>query len=282
MIVDFHTHIFPPRVRENRRRYAEGDAAFAELYASPKAKMATAEELIASMDADGVDVSVVLSPGGSPALCREINDYILESAARYPKRLVAFTSFPTTSPAEAVAEIVRTANGGAAGIGEIRPENFTAAFRDPPAMRELAAAVAENGLILLLHASEPVGHSYSGKGTMTPGKLLPFIAGFPETTIVCAHWGGGLPFYGMMPEVAEALRNVYFDSAASPFLYGPDVYGIVAGLVGAGRVHFGSDHPLLGQKRALDDARAGNLNEDDLALVLGGNAARLLGLAEAD
>jgi predicted TIM-barrel fold metal-dependent hydrolase len=94
MIVDFHTHIFPPRVRENRWRYAQDDAAFAELYSSPKAKMATAEDLIASMDADGVDLCVVLCPGGDAALCREINDYILESAARYPKRLVAFTGFP--------------------------------------------------------------------------------------------------------------------------------------------------------------------------------------------
>ena len=49
---------------------------------------------------------------------------------------------------------------------------------------------------------------------------------------MCAHWGGGLPFYALMPEVEDSLSNVYFDSAASPFLYDASVFPTVAGLVG--------------------------------------------------
>lgn len=283
MIVDFHVHICPPRVKLERESYLRRDAVFATLYASPKAKLLTAEELIENMDRDGVAVSVVQGGGwDSHELCVEFNDYILESVARYPKRLVGFTTFQTESIEAATAEIERCARGGAAGIGELRPQSLSFAHEDPGAVQALATAISENGLHLLVHASEPVGHAYPGKGTMTPEKLLSFIAHFPGTTVICAHWGGGLPFYALMPEVAKVLENVYFDTAASPFLYKPAVYRAVAGLVGPERVLFGSDHPLLEQKRALDDAAGAGLSEDELALVLGGNACRLLGLPDVE
>ena len=38
-IVDFHTHLFPPEVRENREKYFAGEPAFELLYTSPKSKM---------------------------------------------------------------------------------------------------------------------------------------------------------------------------------------------------------------------------------------------------
>jgi len=283
MVVDFHAHICPPRVKREREPYLQRDAGFAALYSSPKAKLATAEELIDSMDRDGVAVSVVQSGGwSSHELCIEFNDYILESVARYPKRLMGFTTFQTDSIEAAVTEIERCARGGAVGIGELRPESLSISLSDAGAMATLAAAIAGNGLRLLVHASEPVGHVYQGKGTMTPEKLLSFIDCFPGTTVICAHWGGGLPFYAMMPEVGEALANVYFDTAASPFLYQPEVYRVVAGLVGVERVLFGSDYPLLGQKRAIDDATAAGLTEDEMSLVLSGNACRLLDLPDAE
>jgi len=93
MIIDFHTHIVPPKVKQNRDEYARRCRSFASIYSDPKAKLATAEEIIAAMDKDGVDVSVVLNYGWSTlSLCVEVNDYILESVSRYPKRLVGFCS----------------------------------------------------------------------------------------------------------------------------------------------------------------------------------------------
>ena len=50
MIIDFHTHVFSPAVKKNRNKYIDSDPCFAILYSDPKAKLATAEELIASMD----------------------------------------------------------------------------------------------------------------------------------------------------------------------------------------------------------------------------------------
>ena len=116
---------------------------------------------------------------------------------------------------------------------------------------------------MLTHASEPVGHQYSGKGEATPELLYTLITAFPELKLVCAHWGGGLPFYALMPEVKAALKNVYFDTAISPFLYTPQVYGQVAQLVGADKILFGSDYPLIPQRRFLKEINALDLSGRD-------------------
>ena len=134
--------------------------------------------------------------------------------------------------------------------------------------------------MLLTHASEPVGHNYPGKGTITPDMLYPFITSYPDLTIVCAHWGGGLPFYALMPEVKQAMSNVFFDTAASPFLYNPQVYTQVVQLVGADKILFGSDYPLLAQARLLGEIRSLDLPEETKNLILSGNAQRLLGVKD--
>ena len=87
MIIDFHSHIVPPSIKERRESLISQDPCFRDLYSDPKAKMATAEDLIESMDRDGIDLSVVTNIGWTrPDLCRETNDYIMESVAKYSGR----------------------------------------------------------------------------------------------------------------------------------------------------------------------------------------------------
>ena len=133
-------------------------------------------------------------------------------------------------------------------------------------------------LPVLVHSSEPVGHLYPGKGNTTPEKLYKLITNFPDNVIICAHWGGGLPFYALMPEVPKALENVYFDSAASPFLYSPEVFTRVAELAGVEKVLFASDFPLMEPARSLKQVDGLEMPADDKRRILGENAARLLGL----
>jgi predicted TIM-barrel fold metal-dependent hydrolase len=56
------------------------------------------------------------------------------------------------------------------------------------------------------------------------------------------------------------------------------VYAAVVEAVGADRLLFGTDHPLLRAPRYLDTLRELGLGEEATAAILGGNAARLLGL----
>jgi len=279
MIIDFHTHVFSPQIKKNRNKYIERDPCFALLYSNPNSKMATADELIASMDEAGVDISVILNIGWTThELCLETNDYIIESVSRYPQRLVGFCAVQPQSPEAAVAEIERCAKAGIRGVGEMRPDMQPFDLGDELVMEPLVEVLRKHQLILLTHASEPVGHDYPGKGGITPDILYPFIASFPDLTIVCAHWGGGLPFYALMPEVEKAMSNVFFDTAASPLLYTPQVYNQVIQLVGADKILFGSDYPLLAQSRLLEEIKALGLPEEIKELILSGNAQRLLGI----
>jgi len=279
VIIDFHTHVFPPEIKKNRSKYIERDPCFAILYSDSKARMATAEELIAAMDEAGVDVSVILNIGWTThELCLETNDYIIDAVSRYPRRLVGFCAVQPNSTKAAVAEIERCAKAGIKGVGEMRPDIQLFDLGDEMVMNPLVEVLKEYRLALLLHASEPIGHDYPGKGIMVPDMIYPFITSFPDLTIVCAHWGGGLPFYALMPEVKKAMGNVYFDSAASPFLYTPQVYQQVIKLVGADKVLFGSDYPLLTQRRLLNEIETLDLAEESKNLLLAGNALRLLGI----
>jgi predicted TIM-barrel fold metal-dependent hydrolase len=281
VIIDFHTHIFPPWLREGRDEYIKLDPCFSLLYSQPKARMATAEELLASMDEAGVGLSVVLNIGWvNHEFCVKTNDYILDSVSRYPTRLVGFCAIQPRAVDAAVAELERCAKAGAKGIGELRSDVQGFDLTDKTTMEPLVDAALKHDLIFLTHSSEPVGHEYPGKGSITPDILYSFIAGFPNLKLVCAHWGGGLPFYALMPEVAEALADVFFDTAATVFLYKPEIFEQISHIIDSDKILFGSDYPLMHQNRVLAQIQSAQLPEEDKARILGGNAQKLLCLDE--
>ena len=245
MIIDFHTHIFPPSLVEGRSAHLEKDATLAALFTNTDAPMATAGELISAMDEAGVDAAVIMGVGWSDrAIAREANDYILESAARYSGRLIPFCSVNPAWGEDALSEIDRCAALGARGVGELHPDTQGFKLGDSSLMDPFLNCLKSRNMVLLTHSSEPVGHVYPGKGTVTPDVLMEFIERYPDVSIVCSHWGGGLPFYSLMPEVKRALSNTYFDSAASPFLYRASIYSLVSKAVRPGSILFGSDFPL--------------------------------------
>jgi predicted TIM-barrel fold metal-dependent hydrolase len=277
VIIDFHTHIFPPRIKENPAAFIERDPCFAEIYSSTKAKLATAEDLISSMDKDNVDISVVLNYGWtSQEMCVETNDYILEAVSCYSDRLVGFCTVQLKAGEAAIAEIERCARNGASGIGEVRPDIQGFDLGDEETMRPIVEVAEKHNLIFLTHASEPVGHLYPGKGNITPDILYRFSTNFPELRIVLAHWGGGLPFYALMPEVASALKNTFFDTAASPLLYSHHIFERVTQIVGAEKILFGTDNPLIAPSRIIAQIESAELPQEGKEKILGGNAQRLL------
>lgn len=281
VIIDSHTHVFPPEVRNDRDAYLAQDATFRELYAAPKACIATAVELLASMDAAGIDVSVACGFAWRDAdLCRRHNDYLLEAAAQSGGRLIAFC---TVQPSDGGArkEMGRCVAAGARGLGELRPESQGYCLIDSDEGDLLAWAAAAHDLPLLLHASEPVGHAYPGKAGLPLDQLARFIADFPATTVIAAHWGGGLPFYALMPEIRESLARTYFDTAATGLLYESEVHARTIELVGAEHVLFGSDFPLVPQERALRELRQAPLDDEARRLIEGENTRRLLRLPDA-
>jgi len=281
VIIDFHTHIFPPWVKEKRNEYIKRDPCFSLLYSQPKTKMATAEELVASMNETEVDLSVVLNIGwASQELCVETNNYILDSISRYPDKLIAFCSVQPKEEDAAIIEVERCARAGARGIGEMRPDVQGFNLTDKMIMQPLVDAAVTHNLIFLTHSSEPVGHQYAGKGEVTPTILYSFIVNFPDLKVVCAHWGGGLPLHALMPEVASALANVSFDTAATILLYQAGIFKQVSNIIGSDKILFGTDYPLISQNRIIAQIQSLELGEEDKAKILGGNAQKLLSTVE--
>jgi uncharacterized protein len=281
VIVDVHTHIFPPEVVAGRERYLREDATFRALYESPKATLATAEALLRSMDVGGIDVSVALGFAWRDAeTCRLHNDYLLEVSAKSGGRILAFPGLPLAAGAEAVErEMRRCAEAGALGFGELRPENVGCDL-DGKIGERLAGTTEELGAALLFHVSEPLGHAYAGKDGLDLGAFHRFIAAHPGVKVIGAHWGGGLPFYASMPEVKAAFEgSLWVDTAASSLLYDDGVYERGSGLIGVHNVLFGSDYPLLGQERSRRRIEECGLDEESRALILGGNSAMLLGVS---
>ncbi len=279
MIVDCHAHVFPDGVRQERTRFQARDAWFADLYGAPERKLACAEDVLAAMDAAGVDRTVLLGfPWRDSAICALHNDYLIECVQRYPDRLIGFAIVNPAAGAAAAQELARSLEAGLRGCGEVGPDGQGFRLDSAHDLGPLAEVLTAYGRPLLTHCSEPLGHAYAGKGTVWPQQVVAAAGHFPDLRIIAAHWGGGLPFYELMPEVAAAVGNVYYDSAASTYLYRFDIFRQVVALVGAERVLWGTDYPLLGQARFLARTRAAGLAPSDLAAVLGGNAARLLGL----
>ena len=277
VIIDFHTHIFPPWLRERRDEYIKADPCFSLLYSQPKAKIATVEDLVVSMDEVGIDMSVVVNAGWvSHELCVQTNDYILDSVSRYPTRLVGFCAIQPAAGDAAIIELERCAKAGARGIGELRSDVQGFDLADKKTMEPIVNAVIRHDLIFLTHSSEPVGHEYSGKGSITPDILYSFITGFPNLKLVCAHWGGGLPFYALMPEVAKALANVFFDTAATVFLYNPEIFKQVSRIIGSDKILLGTDYPLIHQNRVIAQIQSLKIPDEDKTRILGTNAQKLL------
>jgi predicted TIM-barrel fold metal-dependent hydrolase len=278
VIIDCHTHIFPEEVRKNREAFCKKDEGFSFIYNNSKAKLVGVEGLIASMDESGIDRSVICGfPWSQPALCSFQNQYLMESASRYPNRLIVFVSLLFSDPDWSGKELDRAVKGGARGVGEIAFYRDEMTSQDIRSMKPVLTQMEKGGIPLLLHTNETIGHFYPGKGRTPLERFYEMILSFPDLPIILAHWGGGFPFYELMPEVAKVMTNVYYDTAASPFLYSKRIYAIAREIVGVEKIFFGTDFPLISPQRYYEELEGSGLPKQDREKILGLNFSRRFG-----
>jgi len=279
MIIDVHTHIFPPDFCRNREKFFPVESAFKLLYQSPKSRLVSGPELLNAMDQNRVDRAVIFGfPWTDIAVAKTHNDYIMEMVQKHPDRFTGLGCFDPASPG-AAAEAERCLTGGLCGIGELA---FYQAGIDESALKQLEPVMElcdQRGLPVIIHTNEPVGHAYHGKTPITLSQIYGLIKRFAANKIILAHWGGGLFFYALMKkEVKDSLKNVYFDTAASPYLYDPEVYQMAVKLVGMDKILFGSDYPLLAPEKYFNEMQDSGLAPAQIDKICGLNAKRLFNL----
>jgi len=275
MKIDFHVHITPPDIITNWKKYAEKEPYFSLLSNSKNNKFAAAEDVIAEMEQNNFDKAVVFGFAFSDiGLCRYVNDYVIESVKKFPQKLIGFAVVPGGN--EAIKEIKRCCDSGLKGVGELFPAGQGIDLEDRKATSSITGVCKEMNLPLLLHANEGVGHYYPGKTDVTLRQLESFITNNPDLKIILAHFGGGLLFYETMNEIREKFRNVYYDTAAAPFLYDSRIYRVIKALDLCKKILFGSDFPLISLSRYFPDIEAAGFTAEEKQLIFGENALKVL------
>jgi predicted TIM-barrel fold metal-dependent hydrolase len=286
-IIDSHVHLYPAELNAAPAAWAaaHGEGHWSVLCTRqrrdgrPVQAFPAVAELLRELDAGGIERAVLLGwYWQRPENCAWQNRFLAECVRAHPDRLEAFaTIHPGAGRAETLAEITRARDDGLVGLGELSPHSQGYAI-DDPVFRAALDCAAELGLPVNLHVTDPAGRSYPGRIETPLADFLRLAADFPSLQFVLAHWGGLLALGE--GGVARALpANVHFDTAASPLLYGPEIWAQMAPFMD--RVLFGSDFPLdlyprqaeaNGLNRFVAEARAHGAG----AGVMGENYERLI------
>jgi len=278
MKIDVHVHVTPPDIIRDYKKISEKEPYFEMLSNSPHNKFAATEEVINEMDACGFDKSVIFGFGFKDiGLCRYANDYVAESVRRFPDRLIGFLVAPP-SDKEAEREVYRSFENGLRGAGELFTHSQKFDVTDNGSISSFMGACKELSLPVMLHTNEPIGHYYLGKVNLPLSHIETFIKNNPGLKVILAHFGGGILFYELMKSVRRAFKDVYYDTAAMPFLYQNEVYKAIEEIGIADKLLFGSDFPLLSPNRYDKGLGESKISSKTKEMILGGNAAKLFNL----
>jgi hypothetical protein len=216
----------------------------------------------------GIDKSVVAPIATKPSQVRSINDWAVGVNRQYPDLECFGTLHPLYD--EWQAEIENLVAAGILGI-KLHPD-YQEFFVDDPALLPMYQALAEAGLILLFHAGVDIG--LPPPVHCPPDRLARVLDAVPQLTIVAAHMGG----YACWDDVERHLvgRDLYFDTSYSMADLGIERATAMIRAHGTDKILFGTDSPWTVQSAEVAAIRALPLTDDEIAAILGENAARLL------
>jgi predicted TIM-barrel fold metal-dependent hydrolase len=281
-IVDAHVHLYPPEVNRDPAGWAaaQGERHWAELCTRrrkdgrPVQAFPSVDQLLRDMDAAGVAQAVLLGwYWEHHESCVMQNKFYADCIRAHPDRLMALASLQPLAGDAALAEAVRALEDGLVGFGELSPHSQQVPLGHP-VWREIMRLAGARKVPVNLHVTDPGSKPYPGRIDTPLSDFIGLAREFPWTRLILAHWGGGLAF----DTENVALPNVYFDTAASPLLYGPEVWATPL----RDRILFGSDYPLiLFPRTEMAPGFGGLIAEAKEAgasdAVLGGSARKLFG-----
>jgi aminocarboxymuconate-semialdehyde decarboxylase len=267
------------------------------------------------MDRMGVDMQVLAAgigrhytywaePEVSLKMERLLNDRLAEFVAIAPERFVALGGVPLQAPELAAQELTRCVKElGLRGV-QISSNAHTMELGDPK-LRPFWAQAEKLGAAVLIHPAgvtsdrfrkwqlwNSVGQPLEEAMAMASLFYEGTLDAFPKLKICIVHGGGYLPYaagrvdrnyhdkahtrVNMKRSPSEYMRrSFYYDSCT----YNLDVFEFLVHKVGASRIVMGSDY-ASGESDPVGFVRkARGLSAADKRAILGGNAAKMLGLS---
>ena len=283
MIVDFHTHTFPDKIAA-----ASVDKLQSAAHIRPFTD-GTVRALSASIRAAGIDCAVNLPVATSPRQVVQINN----TAAKINETTqeTGVLSFGAMHPdfADYRAELARIADLKIPGI-KLHPPYQGADFDDTRYLRILDRA-GELGLLVLVHAGLDIG--LPGADRASPRMIRDAMRATGPVKLICAHMGGWrqwdaveelLPDTGVFLDTSFSLGRIVPNGDGYPWkeaelpLMDPAQFLRIVRAFGADRILFGTDSPWGGHADALRILQGLPLTDAERTEILGGAAARLLGL----
>jgi len=245
------------------------------------------------MDEAGVDIHVLspvpylmlyeTDPETGEKLARLQNDCVAEAVRAHPDRFEALAAVPLQDPDRAIAELER-----ATGELGMRAAALGAFLLIHP--YQVAAADRLGDYAFINSLGNPIDNSIAGASLAFGGVL----ERLPDLKIGIVHGGGLLPYqHGRLARmievrpatgenltrpVGDSLRRLHFDT----LVFDAPALEYLVKTWGADHVLMGTDYPfLMSDSRPVETVNAlTGIPEEDLGLIRGGNAARLLRLGD--
>jgi uncharacterized protein len=243
MIIDFHAHLW------SRDDAEEAIAREAERHGIDRVCISTVESWLPDLE------EIV-----------RCNDRVYRGARAYPALYLPFVYLNPLHGRAALDELERGLDCGALGI-----KLWISCWADHRSVDPIAERAIELGLPVLQHAWHKITGNYPGESD--PVCCANLGRRYPELKLVMAHFGGDWR-YGV--RAVREVPSVVGDTSGSMI-----ENGLVEGWVrelGAERLLWGTDMPGADLLLTLSKVRDAKLTEEEKALILGGNAAKMLGL----
>ncbi len=310
MIIDWHTHVYPPS--EAARPVWQGRCPM------------TIENVLAAQERAGVDISVIsntmhfvrrVAPEQVLDALEESNRHLAEQQDRHRGRIIGLASAIPGGGDAHLMELERAVKqDGLKGV--LINSSFQGAYPDDAEARPFFELVTALDIPVMLHPppvgfgeermrqfrlASSIGRPFDSCLALARLILYGVLDEFPNLKLVASHLGGGIcemlgrldynyelqdqGFYTRDEDSEEMLidhtpsyylKRIYFDSVS----YHLPALQCAIDTIGADHMLFGTDAPPLTplKQRGLDLIDALGLDAADKAKVLAGNAQRLLGL----
>jgi aminocarboxymuconate-semialdehyde decarboxylase len=332
LTVDAHTHLSVQPAAALAKPYFKPEYEPRSLFSSPEttrynaeyrssahntAQFEEAEQRLADMDLQGVDMQILAVPpteyfywlpeDEARRANRIQHERFAEVVAKWPERFAAVANVPMEHPALAV-EILREAHrdfgfGGVEISADVLGKDLDDRRFDP-----VWEAAVELGMTVILH---PQGFTHGQRfsdyylvnvmcmplaSTLAVTRMI--LGGVwnrhPDLRLLVVHGGGYLPFYSartdhawaVRPELrhhldvppSEVLKRIYVDTN----VFDPHMVEHLVSTLGADHVLMGTDYPFdMGTVDPVGFLAGAALDPADRDRILGGNAVRLFGINPA-